>query len=213
MAFLGVTFGGLDEGTLFASGARCVYGNTADVLYRLDEVLRRVAPGTARLDAALQRELMSAALASARHALENGEVPIGAVIARGDGQILARGHNAYNATHDVTAHAEIAAFRAAAGKNAPNARDTILVSTLEPCVMCLGAAMENAVDTVLFGLRAPKDSGTLRVSPPTSVENQTPRVVGGVLENETRALMASWLERPSRNRDQEPYVREVLSLV
>jgi tRNA(adenine34) deaminase len=99
-----------------------------------------------------------------------------------------------NASQNKTAHAEIVAFQNAAGKVPLDARDLILVSTLEPCVMCTGAAMEAAVDTIVFALRAPADNGSTRVNPPQSPESQMPRIVGRVLESEARALFEEWLQ-------------------
>ena len=123
-----------------------------------------------------------------------------------------RGYNRYNETGNPARHAELDAFENAAGKLSLDDRDTILVSTLEPCVLCTGGAMELAVDTVLYALTAPDDSGTMRVTPPESPENQMPRIVGRVLERESRALFETWLERPKHNLAQEPYVRRLLAM-
>ena len=78
--------------------------------------------------------------------------------------------------------------------------------------MCLGAAMEAAVDTIVYGLRAPADSGTGRVQPPQSPESQMPRIVGGVLARESRALFAQWLRNPGTNPQQVAFVRQLLAL-
>jgi HAD superfamily hydrolase (TIGR01509 family) len=199
---------GKNSAALRRAGARRVYREPADLLSHLDEALRIASPGSAQLDAALLARLMRQALEAAEEGLVRGEVPMGSVLARGDGTIVARGHNRYNETGDKTRHAEMDAF--SAGKLDPDARDTILVSTLEPCVMCTGAAMETAVDVIIYGLPAPADSGTRRVLPPESAETELPRVVGPVLAAQSRALFERWLERPDRNRTQEPYVRQLL---
>jgi len=156
--------------------------------------------------------LMKAALAIAREGLDAGEVPIGCVIARGDGTIIARGHNELNASQNKTAHAEMVTFARAAGKISTDTKDLILVSTLEPCVMCLGASMEAAVDTVLFGLSAPTDGGRKRVRPPVSPESQMPRILGGILSDESRDLLKEFLKRDSANPAQVKFVRELLAL-
>jgi tRNA(Ile)-lysidine synthase len=137
---------------------------------------------------------MQEALAAARRGLETGEVPIGCVLANGRGEIVARASNQFNSTKDRTAHAEMVAFRESAGKFADDAKDLILVSTLEPCVMCTGAAMEAAVDTIIYALRAPADSGTARVSPPQSPESQMPRIVGDIRAAESRRLFEEFLK-------------------
>lgn len=209
---IGVTRGGNRAETLLGAGARIVYADPADLLARLDDALRVVSPGSAVLDAATLEFLMGAALRTAKQGMSQGEVPIGCVIANGAAEVMGAGHNTFNRTADRTAHAEMEAFRGVAGRLPPGARDTILVSTLEPCVMCMGAALEVAVDTVIFGLEAPADGGTARVRSPVSPESQRTRVVGGVLAKESRALFEQWLALPARNHAQEPFVRQLLSL-
>jgi tRNA(Arg) A34 adenosine deaminase TadA len=209
---IGVTRGGNRAETLLGAGARIVYADPAELLARLDEAMRIVSPGSADLDAATVEHLMDAALRAAKQGMSEGEVPIGCVIANGAAEVMAAGHNAFNRTGDRTAHAEMEAFRGVAGRLPLHARDAILVSTLEPCVMCMGAALEIAVDTVIFGLEAPADGGTARVLSPVSPESQRTRVVGGVLAKESRALFEQWLGLPARNRAQEPFVRQLLSL-
>ena len=152
---------------------------------------------------------MREALEVARDGVRNGEAPIGCVLARGDGTIVARGFNEMNGSQNKTAHAEIVTFAKAAGKVPLDARDLILVSTLEPCVMCMGAAMESAVDTVLWALRAPEDQGTTRVAPPQSLESQMPRIVGRVLEVEARQLFVDWLEE-NQDASGAEYVEKLL---
>jgi HAD superfamily hydrolase (TIGR01509 family) len=210
VVLVGVRCGGNDARTLRRAGSRVVCADPSEIAARLTEVIERTSPGAALLDARALDALMQHALDAARDGMAAGEVPIGSVIARGDGEVLARGWNRLNESRDRSAHGEIDALRNAAGLIAPAARDTILVSTLEPCVMCLGAAMEIAIDTVVYGLNAPSDNGTTRVEPPESPDNQMPRVVGEVRARESRALFEEWLERDDRNRDQEPYVRTLL---
>lgn len=156
--------------------------------------------------------LMREALAVAQEGMDAGEAPIGCVIANGGGKILARAFNEMNRTQNKTAHAEIVAFARAAGKAPLDARDLILVSTLEPCVMCTGAAMEAAVATIVFGLRAPADSGTGRVKPPSSPESSVPCIIGDVLADQSRALLEQFLSR-TQVPQQAAYVRQLLSLV
>jgi len=167
-----------------------------------------------------QKELMRAALAEAALGMDEGEAPIGCVLARGAGKslrIVARGHNRVNALARKAAHAEMVAFENAGAHNGQppalplDADDVILVSTLEPCVMCLGAAMEAGVRTVLFGLRAPADSGTGRVTPPESPESHAPQIVGGILPEESRALFESWLVG-REDTEQAKFVTQLLSL-
>jgi HAD superfamily hydrolase (TIGR01509 family) len=210
VTFIGVTCGGSSGAALQRAGARLVVSTPASALAAFNELLRRVAPGMLRLDRPTQERLMQAAMGVAEEALDNGEAPIGAIVARGDGTVIGRGYNSFNKTRDPTAHAEIVAFRDAAGKMLSHAHDTILISTLEPCVMCFGAAAEIGVDTVLYAQDAPSDGGASRVRPPTSVENQLPRVLGGLLPEQGKALFRRWLTRSDRNREQEPYIAQLL---
>jgi tRNA(Arg) A34 adenosine deaminase TadA len=162
------------------------------------------------MDRSLADSLMREALTVARAGMAAGEAPIGCVIARRDGTIVARAFNEMNRTRCKIAHAEILAFQRASGKVPLDADDLILVSTLEPCVMCTGAAMEAAVETIVFGLRAPADSGTERVVPPRSPESRAPRIVGDVLADESRALFEQWLVRHADSK-QAAYVKQLLA--
>ncbi len=159
----------------------------------------------------LAESLMRDALAVAREGLAGGEAPIGCVLARGDGTIVSRAYNEMNRTGSKIAHAEIVAFNRAAGRVPPEARDLIMVSTLEPSVMCTGAAMEAAVATIVFGLRAPADSGTGRVTPPESPESQMPQIIGDVLARESRNLFEQWLAMNEQST-QAAYVKQLLAL-
>jgi tRNA(adenine34) deaminase len=104
------------------------------------------------MTAAADRAAMEVALAEARTAAADGEIPIGAVVLDSDGRILSRGRNQREQSHDPTAHAEIVALRAAA-KAAGDWRlsGCTLVVTLEPCPMCAGAAVMSRVDRLVFG--------------------------------------------------------------
>ncbi len=211
VACVGVATGGEAHSAdrLRGAGARVVYRDPADLHQHLDDALRTCSPGAAHLTREVLEKLMREALAVARDGMGAGEAPIGCVVARGDATAIARAHNEQNRSGNKTAHAEIVAFARAAGKVPMDAKDLILVSTLEPCVMCTGAAMEAGVDTVVYALRAPADSGTGRVSPPVSPESQMPRIVGDVLAGESRALLEEFLARGPRE-EQAKYVRQLL---
>ena len=106
--------------------------------------------GPARDDAA-----MALALDEARAAAARGEVPVGAVVVDDTtGTVIARAGNAVEASHDATAHAELRALRAAA-QSLQNWRlqDATLYCTLEPCVVCLGAAYAFRIPSVVYGAR------------------------------------------------------------
>ncbi len=99
---------------------------------------------------------MQEALAEARLAVESGEVPVGAVIMRGE-DIVAAAHNAPREDHDPTAHAEISAIRAAAkALGRERLDDCELWVTLEPCAMCAGAISHARVSRLYYGASDPK---------------------------------------------------------
>ena len=99
---------------------------------------------------------MQLALEQAHAGEARGEVPVGAVIAGCDGSLLASAHNACLALNDPTAHAEILALRQAA-QRLGNYRlgGTVLIVSLEPCLMCAGALVHARVDGVVYGAADP----------------------------------------------------------
>ncbi len=201
-----------DAPTLMRAGARRVYEGPADLLAHLDEALEAASPTAVRLTTERMEAMMREALAAAEEGMAAGEAPIGCAIFDGEGNVVARGYNEMNGTQNKTAHAEIITFAKAAGKLPIDARDFVLVSTLEPCVMCTGAAMEAAVDTIVYGLQAPADAGSSRVRPPESPESQMPRIVGRVLADESRTLFERWLGE-HRGEPRAAYVEQLLARV
>lgn len=134
---------------------------------------------------------MDAALAAAREAAVAGEVPVGAVVVRGDA-VLATAANRPLRDADPTAHAESLAIRAAA-KAVGDCRLTgcTLYVTLEPCAMCAGAIVLARLDRVVFGAWDDKAGmagsvGDLLRHPKL---NHRPQVLGGVRERESAALL------------------------
>jgi tRNA(adenine34) deaminase len=99
---------------------------------------------------------MAVALRQAARAARRGEVPVGAVVVRGD-RALARACNASIATHDPAGHAEVRALRAA-GRRAGNYRlpGAVLYVTVEPCAMCMGASVQARIARLVFGCADPK---------------------------------------------------------
>ena len=137
---------------------------------------------------------MREALALARSAQARGEVPVGAIVIR-DGAIVGRGGNAPIAGNDPTAHAEIAALRAA-GAVLGNYRlpDCDLYVTLEPCAMCAGAIMHARVRRLVFGASDPKTGAcgsVIDLFAETRLNHHT-AVQGGVLAGECGALLSGF---------------------
>ena len=100
---------------------------------------------------------MRLALAEAEAALEHDDVPIGAVIVRGDDDVLARARNERELRGDPTAHAEILALRAASEKVGTwRLEGTTMYVTLEPCPMCAGALVLARVERLVYGPQDPR---------------------------------------------------------
>ncbi|GLU31759.1 tRNA adenosine(34) deaminase TadA [Trinickia caryophylli] len=137
---------------------------------------------------------MREALLAAEAARAAGEVPVGAVLVRGD-EIIAKGFNHPIGAHDPSAHAEMAALRAAA-KALENYRmpGCELYVTLEPCLMCAGAIMHARLARVVFGAHDPKTGACGSIVDAFADErlNHHTRVTGGVLETECSAALKSF---------------------
>lgn len=138
-------------------------------------------------DAAFMRE----ALALARQAAREGEVPVGAVLVH-DGVVIGRGHNAPIGSHDPTAHAEIQALReGAAALSNYRLEATTLYVTMEPCVMCAGALVNARVSRLVFGTRDLRFGGVrgkFRLAD-SDLLNHRVEVVEGVLAAECVELL------------------------
>ncbi len=134
-------------------------------------------------------KFMRLALNEAQRALDEKEVPIGAVVVCGD-RVVGRGHNLVEMLRDATAHAEMQALTAAAstigGKYLP---DCTLYVTVEPCVMCAGAIAWSQVGRVVYGADDPK-RGYRRYSEQIFPPKTT--VCAGVLAEECERLMTSF---------------------
>jgi len=129
---------------------------------------------------------MKEALKEAQKALVLDEVPIGAVIVHG-GRIIGRGHNLTEQLNDVTAHAEMQAFTAAANYTGGKyLKDCTLYVTIEPCVMCAGASYWTQISRIVYGARDDK-RGFSQVS--EKIIHPKTEVVGGVSSEEAANLM------------------------
>ncbi|MFD1556343.1 tRNA adenosine(34) deaminase TadA [Paraburkholderia silviterrae] len=150
------------------------------------------------------RHFMHLALAAAEAARAAGEVPVGAVLVRAD-EVIATGFNHPIGAHDPSAHAEMAALRAA-GTALSNYRlpGCELYVTLEPCLMCAGAIMHARIARVVYGARDPKTGacGSVVDAFSNGQLNHHTSVVGGVLETECGdALRSFFAERRRASRE------------
>ena len=150
---------------------------------------------------AVHAHWMRHALALARQAAVNGEVPVGAVLVR-DGEPIGSGWNQPIGARDATAHAEIVALREA-GQRADNYRlpGSTLYVTLEPCPMCAGAIIHARVGRVVYGATDPKGGacGTLfDLLPSDGRFNHRTECIGGVLADECAELLKSFFRERRR---------------
>ncbi len=128
---------------------------------------------------------MKRALQEAEYAFDKNEVPIGAVIVMNN-QIIARAHNLTETLNDVTAHAEMQAFTAAADfLGGKYLNECILYVTLEPCQMCAGASYWTQISKIVYGAREEK-RGFIKLN--TTLHPKT-EIVGGILKEECGQLL------------------------
>ena len=136
------------------------------------------------------------ALDLARDAAAEGEVPVGAVVTKGE-EIVAEAANAMRGSSDPTAHAEMVAIRAAAAKlGASRLDECTLWVTLEPCAMCAAAVALARMKALRFAAEDPKGGGVVhgaRIFTQSTCHHR-PDVLGGIGEEESAALLRAFFE-------------------
>lgn len=134
---------------------------------------------------------MQLALNEAEKAFEKGEIPIGAIVVC-QGKVIARAHNLTETLGDVTAHAEMQAFTAAADYvGGKYLKGCTLYVTLQPCPMCAGAAYWTQIDRVVYGATDRKHAHIDR----TPLYHPKTGITGGVMEAECAALLQRFFEK------------------
>ena len=154
------------------------------------------------MDGETDRRVMRLAVAEAKEAGRKGEVPVGAVVVAGDGSVLSSAHNLRESSADPTAHAEILALRSAcAATGGWRLPDASLYVTLEPCAMCMGAAVNARIRRVVFGAEDPKGGALVSNFGVGAGDELNHRVEfsGGVLGEECAELLESFF-RTLRDR-------------
>lgn len=138
---------------------------------------------------------MNLALAEARQAAEEGEIPIGAIVV-GGGKVLGKGHNQTERLDDVTAHAEMLAISAAAhaigGKYLP---DCTLYVTVEPCPMCAGAIGWSQLRRIVVGAPDAKRGYSSIMRAGAHIFHPKAQYVSGVLQDQCAALMKDFFSK------------------
>jgi tRNA(adenine34) deaminase len=147
---------------------------------------------------------MKEALAFAKIAFSEQEVPVGAVVVR-EGKMLGRGRNRREALADPTHHAEIEAIREAASALGKwQLEGATLYTTCEPCPMCAGAAVNARLERIVFGCADPKSGycGSLGNIPQDTRLNHRPAVEGGLLAEESGDLLRLFFQAKRDKRAQ-----------
>ena len=140
---------------------------------------------------------MQAALTEAQNALRLAEVPVGAVIVV-DHEVVGRGYNQREILSDPTAHAEILALRDAARSLASWRLNTAtLYVTLEPCIMCIGAAVLSRIQGLVYGCKDPKAGACGSQFDIVGAQrlNHTFPIIGGVCESETSSILTQFFRQ------------------
>ena len=136
------------------------------------------------------------ALEEAKKACSHGEVPVGAVVVH-DGQVIAEAYNRRERDKDPTSHAEILAIRLASQRlNRWRLNGSTLYVTLEPCTMCMGAAILARIDRLVFGCFDPKGgaAGSLFDISSDSRLNHSIKVLSGVRESECAGILKAFFK-------------------
>jgi tRNA(adenine34) deaminase len=152
------------------------------------------------------RHYMHLALQHAALAPAMEEIPIAAILVH-NGEVLATAHNYREASQDPTAHAEMLVIRKAAEQLGTwRLTETTLYVTLEPCAMCAGAIVQSRITRLVFGAWDPKAGacGSIFDIPAERRLNHRVEVLGGVLEQESQALLQEFFRQLRR----EPLEKE-----
>ncbi len=141
------------------------------------------------------RHWMKEALKLAEIAAKSGDVPVGAVIINGQGNIIAESYNRKEVNHDPTNHAEIIAIsQASQTLKSWHLEECTLYVTLEPCIMCAGAIIQSRLGLLVYGVDDLK-SGSIRTVlnlPDSVASNHHLSVLSGILEEECRQQLKDW---------------------
>lgn len=143
------------------------------------------------------RRWMKLALKEAERAFDGGEVPVGAVVVRGQ-EVIGRGHNMVERLNDPTAHAELIAITAACETlQAKYLTGCTIYVTLEPCPMCAGAMVWAKLDRLVFGAFDEKagSASTLYDIPRDQRLNHQIEVVSGIEDEQSAAILRSFFAR------------------
>ena len=157
-----------------------------------------------------EEKFMRAAIKAAKRGLSEGEVPIGAVVVYED-KVVSRGYNRRAKLQLASAHAEMMAIDKACKKfgswRLPEGCE--LYVTLEPCPMCMGASLNARVDKLYFGAYEQKGRSLTQELADANLLNHKTQVVGGVLEEECKAVFSGFFIAMRQKQKEEKERRKV----
>lgn len=144
----------------------------------------------------MQETYMLRAIAESQSAIENNEVPVGAVLVDyKSGKIIAYGSNRVIMDSDPTAHAEINIIRIACKeKSSPNLENCDIYTTLEPCAMCAQAISNARIRRIYYGAYDPKSGGVDHGARVLLSSHHKPEVYGGIMEAECAEILKGFFK-------------------
>jgi len=134
---------------------------------------------------------MTEAINEARLATAAGELPIGGVLVGGD-SLIGKTQTKVRRMGSIVAHGELTLLLEAKNKIYTASRPLAVYTTLEPCIMCLGACMQCGVDVIVFGMRCAPDGGADLIEAIHRLGQKTPTIVGPVLEEKCLEVWKEW---------------------
>lgn len=140
---------------------------------------------------------MQVALEEARSAASAGDIPVGAIVATQNGRILARSGNKVERNTDPSAHAEVLVLREAAqAAGSPRLVNCVLVVTLEPCLMCLGAAAHARIDGIVYGAADARAGAVISRTDPIELPlSASLWHMGGILASHSMQLLSEFFTK------------------
>jgi tRNA(adenine34) deaminase len=143
-------------------------------------------------DQAFHVQFMRAALTQAELSLAEGNLPIGAIITH-DGKVVATGRNSVDTGNNDTGHAELAAIQSIAPFLFARKRECTIYTTLEPCMMCLGAIVNAGISTVAIGAIDSYVGATGLLAHSAYYRSKQLKVMSGILQLECQALLDEYV--------------------
>jgi tRNA(adenine34) deaminase len=141
-------------------------------------------------------QIMSELLLVIKKSSPRDEIPVSAAVVNSQNKIVAIEINKNIELSDPSAHAELLAIKSASKKlNTSRLDDFILISTLEPCLMCTGVIIQSRINKVIFGAFEPKTGFIVSLFPTIKEFKPDIEVISGVLESECSKILTEWFSK------------------